>query len=269
MRIALIADIHSNLEALEAVLRDVERRGPVDAWWCLGDIVGYGPDPTACLRRVRELQALCIAGNHDWGAVGKVALTEFNRAAAEACRWNGERLGAEERSFLAELPLTVEDGPATDPSLRSGLPFDSLRVGSPGQALFTLAHGSPRDPIWEYLLSPEQAQDCLALLRTPHGLVGHSHLPLWFGLPEGGGAVTYGSLSEEAPLRLSGGRFILNPGSVGQPRDGDPRAAYAIYESEANAVTGYRVEYDIATVQAKVVAAGLPATLAQRLSMGW
>jgi len=245
MRIALIADIHSNLEALEAVLWDVERRGPVDAWWCLGDIVGYGPDPAACLRRVRELEARCIAGNHDWGAVGKVALTEFNRAAAEACRWNGEHLGAAERSFLADLPLTVENG------------------------IFTLAHGSPRDPIWEYLLSPEQAQDCLALLRTPHGLVGHSHLPLWFGLPEGGGALSYGSLNEEAPLRLSGGRFILNPGSVGQPRDGDPRAAYAIYDSDANAVTGYRVEYDIAAVQAKVVAAGLPATLAQRLSMGW
>src|SRR3990172_2589289 len=160
MRIALIADIHSNLEALEAVLRDVERRGPVDAWWCLGDIVGYGPDPAACLQRVRELEARCIAGNHDWGAVGKVALTEVNRA--EACRWNGERLGAGERAFLSELPLTVENG------------------------IFTLAHGSPRDPIWEYLLSPEQAQDCLALLRTPPRLVGHSHLPLWFGLPEGG-----------------------------------------------------------------------------------
>ena len=253
MRIALIADIHSNLEALEAVLRDVESaRGGVDAWWCLGDIVGYGPDPEACLQRVRDLEARCIAGNHDWGAVGKVALTEFNRAAAEACRWNGEHLGAGERAFLADLPLTVEvQG-------------------------FTLAHGSPRDPIWEYLLSPEQAQDCLALLRTRHGLVGHSHLPLWFSLPDGGEAMptgrqalTYGSLTEEAPLRLASGRFILNPGSVGQPRDGDPRAAYAIYDGDTNSVTGYRVEYDIPKVQAKVVAAGLPATLAQRLSFGW
>src|SRR3989304_10390975 len=193
MRIALIAEIHSNLEALEAVLRDVEWRGSVDGWGGLGDSVGYGPDPAACLQRVRELEARCIAGNHDWGAVGKVALTECNRAAAEACRWNGEHLGAGERAFLAELPLAVENG------------------------IFTLAHGSPRDPIWEYLLSPEQARDCLALLRTPHGLVGHSHLPLWFGLPEGGGALSYGPPHEEAPPPVSGGGGVPKPGRGGAP----------------------------------------------------
>jgi diadenosine tetraphosphatase ApaH/serine/threonine PP2A family protein phosphatase len=254
MRIALIADVHSNLEALEAVLRDATRRRPVDAWWCLGDIVGYGPDPTACLERVRELGALCIAGNHDWGAVGKVALTEFNAAAAAACRWNGEHLGQQQHDFLGNLPLTIELGPSTDS----------------GQPLFTLAHGSPRDPIWEYLLSPDQALECIKLLNTPHGLVGHSHLPLWFALNEQREAsLTYGSLSEEAPLSLSGARFILNPGSVGQPRDGDPRAAYAIYDGDSDSVTSYRVEYDIPSVQAKVIEAGLPVSVAQRLSMGW
>jgi diadenosine tetraphosphatase ApaH/serine/threonine PP2A family protein phosphatase len=244
MRIALLADIHSNLVALEAVLKDIEAKGPVDGWWCLGDIVGYGPDPGPCIQRLRELEARSVAGNHDWGAVGQVDLSLFNPTAAIACRWNGAQLTEAERELLRALPLSIEEPP------------------------FTLVHGSPRDPIWEYLLSVEQAQANFAVLRTPHALIGHSHIPLVF-LLRADGKIAYGRPPDGATIPLDQGRVIFNPGSVGQPRDGDPRAAYAIYDSEQGTLTHYRVEYDIPATQERIIACGLPRSLAERLSSGW
>jgi diadenosine tetraphosphatase ApaH/serine/threonine PP2A family protein phosphatase len=241
MRFAILADIHSNLEAFEAVLGDADSRGGFDKIWCLGDVVGYGPDPNECIRRLRQFENVCIAGNHDWAAIGKMDTSEFNPVAATAANWTAEQLTAEYRDYLLSLPLTLrEDG-------------------------FTLAHGSPREPIWEYLLSTEAAQDNFAYFETVYCLVGHSHIPLIFELVSEKAVF---SEFRETNLKLEEKRMIINPGGVGQPRDGDPRASYAIYDSEAQTVSHYRVEYDIPATQKKMAEQGLPTTLILRLSVG-
>lgn len=247
MRIAIVADIHANLPAFEAVLRHAQAAGRIDALWCLGDTVGYGPHPNECLALLRRYEHRAVAGNHDLAACGRMGTEEFNEAAAAAAQWTAERLEADSRSYVQDLPMVVSEGD------------------------FTLVHGSLRWPEWEYLLSSEQAQAHLELQRTPYSLVGHSHLP-FVCIEEGGKPPRHVGAPVPAvdgqAVELGSQRLILNPGGVGQPRDGDPRAGYALYDSDAGVVTFFRVEYDIAATQRAMEAAGLPPRLSERLSYG-
>lgn len=245
MPILVLADIHSNLEALQAVAADAGRFGPFDAVWCLGDVVSYGPDPDACIDWLREREAVCVAGNHDLAVTGREPLDRFNPLAAVACRWTQRNLTAGARDWLV------------------GLPASPVPVGD-----VTLVHGSLRDPVWEYALRADVAAASLLVAATPWVLVGHSHLPLAFERPGRGAGVVARAWPEGEPLGLRGDRMLLNPGSVGQPRDGDARAAYAVFDPEAGAITRHRVEYDLPATQAKMRAAGLPRPLADRLAVG-
>lgn len=243
MRVAVLSDIHSNLAALDAVLADA---GAVDAVWCLGDVVGYGPEPNECIERLRALDAVCIVGNHDLAAIGAADLDEFHAEAAFAARWTSEQLTPANREWLATRPERV-----VLPEYRA-----------------TLVHGSPRDPIWEYVTNAYVAARSLALVDTPLCLIGHTHLPSSFLLrPDGEMAVTLRGPGSTA--RLAEGRLLANPGSVGQPRDGHPEAAYLIYEPDEGVLTWRRTPYPVEVTQRKMLAAGLPPRLARRLAAGW
>jgi diadenosine tetraphosphatase ApaH/serine/threonine PP2A family protein phosphatase len=241
MRYAIIADIHANLAAFRAVLEDIGHQGKADRIWCLGDVVGYGPDPHECIDLLQQTNHICVAGNHDWAAIGKIGITEFNPDAAAACQWTTRQLTPADVAYLGTLPLVIEQGE------------------------FTLVHGSPREPIWEYLTSISVAGENFAFFKTRYCLVGHSHVPLVFTKSKSG--VSAGQLPGYGAT-LGKERLIINPGAVGQPRDGDPRASYVIYNSEAKTVKHYRVPYDIRATQDKMVAHGLPIRLVARLSYG-
>lgn len=241
MKVAIISDIHSNLEALQAVMRDAEARG-AEGVWCLGDIVGYGPDPSEVIAELRRREAALVAGNHDLAVAGRMGLEEFNPVAARAAEWTRGRLSQAERDFLGGLPLTRIEG------------------------TFTLVHGSLRSPEWEYLLSPEQAAAHLALQTTPYSAVGHSHLP--FTARETEGAPVMAPLADGEAFPLGEQRLIINPGGAGQPRDGDRRAPYMLYDEDAAAIALHRVPYDFETTQRKIRDAGLPEFLAARLAEG-
>jgi diadenosine tetraphosphatase ApaH/serine/threonine PP2A family protein phosphatase len=241
VRIAVFSDIHSNLHALEAVLADIDRES-VDELWCLGDLVGYGPRPNECVDLTRSRASLSLCGNHDLAVLGTLDIAEFSGDAAEAARWTRGVLGDAEREWLASLEPTAE---------RSGA---------------DLFHGSPRDPVWDYVLSEEVAQASLARTTAPLVLVGHSHVALaiaWDGTVLEGGLAPAGT--DEA---LGERRWLLNPGSVGQPRDGDPRAAWLLVDKEAGRASFRRVEYAVETTQSEMREAGLPPTLAARLAHG-
>lgn len=235
----MLSDIHGNLPALEAVLADLT---PYDAIWQLGDIVGYGPQPNEVIARLAELGAVGVRGNHDAAALGTLATETFNDDARTAVEWTASRLEPAATSWLSELPSRIElDG-------------------------FTLVHGSPRDPTWEYVYSLPVARANMRRFSTPHCLVGHTHVPLVFRdgasriepiMPEHGDA-----------LALDERRTILNPGSVGQPRDGDPRACAMVLDTERSTVEWRRVEYHIESVQQLMRQAGLPPRLIARLSYG-
>ena len=244
MRIAIVSDIHANLPAFEAVLRHAETSGRVDALWCLGDTVGYGPHPNECIALLRRYEHRAVAGNHDLAACGKMGTEEFNEAAASAARWTAEQLSDTAREFLQGLPMVESEGD------------------------FTLVHGSLRWPEWEYLLSSEQAQVQFELQKTPYSIVGHSHLPFVCREPASGGPPALLPARDGERIELGAGRLILNPGGAGQPRDGDPRAPYALYDSDARTITYHRVEYDIAATQQAMEAARLPAWLIERLIYG-
>jgi len=242
MRYAILSDIHSNAVALMAVLEDLERRGGADELWCLGDIVGYGPDPHRCIELLRRLKCVCISGNHDLGAIEEVSLASFNPDGAQAIRWTMRQLSAEDASFLSRLPPTLEkDG-------------------------FTLVHGSPRQPAWEYIISLSSAQENFPCIQTPYCLVGHTHIPIAF--KKEGASVSAIPLSESIGQVLGKTPLILNPGSVGQPRDNDPRASYATYDSGSGIFRLHRVVYDVKAVQERIFNAGLPMRLATRLEHG-
>ena len=245
MRYAIISDIHSNLVAFKAVLQDINTRGMVDRIWCLGDIVGYGPEPNECIGLLRQYDHVCVAGNHDWAAIEKVTVDDFNSDAAAACRWTEHQLGPQEADYLTDLPMLVHEDD------------------------FTLAHGSPREPIWEYLLSTYSALINFDYFNTDYCLVGHSHVPLVFESSAVNGECVFHELQIDSPLSLTESRLIVNPGSVGQPRDGDPRASYAIYDSDDKVIWYHRVPYEIAATQQKMTDYGLPSRLASRLSHGW
>jgi predicted phosphodiesterase len=240
MRCAILSDIHGNLDAFEAVMRDIADRGGVDELWCLGDVVGYGPEPSACIALLRKHPHVCVAGNHDWAAIGKLDTADFNFVAAEACEWTAGQLSADDVAYLGGLDLTVTCGD------------------------FTIAHGSPQDPLFEYVTSPRRAAANLQFFGTRYCLVGHSHVPAVFVAEDGNCSMSALPLV----LPLGSGRLIVNPGSVGQPRDGDPRAAYAIYDEAERVIYSYRIPYDIAAVQKKMNTVGLPEFLSMRLSEG-
>jgi len=242
MRIAIVSDVHSNLAALQAVLRHAEAGGAIDAVWCLGDIVGYGAKPSQTIAALRQWPLTSVAGNHDIAAVRMMGVEDFNPVAAEAALWTAEQLTADEQLFLLDLPLTAVAGD------------------------FTLVHGSLREPAWEYLLDAEQAAAQFALQTTPYSLIGHSHLLFW--VEERKGGPSFHRADDGTTLELGDRRLIVNPGSAGQPRDGDPRVSYVLYDEGAATLTWHRVEYDIGATQAAIHAAGLPDVLAERLALG-
>jgi predicted phosphodiesterase len=244
MHCLVLSDIHSNLEAFEAVLNDA---GPVDEVWCLGDVVGYGPDPNACVELLRTLPYHCVAGNHDWATLGKLDLNDFNPDARDANLWNRKQLTPDNLAFLEALPEVIVEGD------------------------FTLTHGSPRHPIWEYIIYASTARINFSYFDTRFCLVGHTHTPVIFGLHE-----VYGEHTCEAmppalnnPLKLGSERLIINPGSVGQPRDGNPDASYAILDMDSLSLEHRRVAYPIEKTRAKMVEHELPMRLVLRLGYGW
>ena len=243
MRYGIIADIHANLDAFRAVLEDIRQRGGVDEVWCLGDVVGYGAEPGECISLLRETTDVCVAGNHDRAATGKLSTADFNPAAATACQWTEQQLCPDDREYLNNLPEVIERGD------------------------FTLVHGSPREPIWEYVLSTSTARENFACFKTAYCLVGHSHRPMVFSYSRTG-VCTVSLFPVDSWLATGDSRLIINPGGVGQPRDGDPRASYAVYDSDSKSIRLYRVEYDINATQTKMTAQGLPRQLVTRLSYG-
>lgn len=260
MRIAIISDVHSNLVALEAVLQHAEAQGATDNLWCLGDTVGYGPQPVQCVSRLREAGATMVAGNHDRASTGMMGTEEFNPDGAMAALWTQAQLAQGDAAFLDALPEVAYLSSGQDPSPKAGA----------SGADFTLVHGTLRWPIWEYLHSHETALAHLERQETPFSLVGHTHVPM---LVVQGQEFPHGCeiyyLEEGTRLRLSGERkLVINPGGVGQPRDGDPRAAYAVYDTESETVTLHRLEYDIGATQKLMEEEGLPRWLIQRLALG-
>jgi len=241
MRVAVVSDIHSNLCALEAVLDAIEADAP-DELWCLGDIVGYGPRPNECCAIVEERADVCLAGNHDLAIQGTIDLDEFHGDAALAARLNREALTPESQAFLDRL---------------------EPQGNAHGVALY---HGSARDPVWEYVLSDEAALATLALAGSPLVLVGHSHVALH--LTTSGGDMEGGLAPAGTAVALGDAPTLLNPGSVGQPRDGDRRAAYLLLDLAAQRAEFRRVEYDVARTQREMAEAGLPGSLAARLAHG-
>ena len=293
MRYAILSDIHGNDEALSAVLNDIDRvnresGSSMDQIWCLGDIVGYGPEPGECVRRVRSACDICIPGNHDWAAIGKLDLADFSQGAAASARWTRNQLKPDEQRYLHLLPETT-------------------RISD-----FTLAHGSPLNPIWEYLTTTSVAAANFSAFETIFCVVGHSHLPTIFLQPllaseaisapirramepsvalamATPGGPSRNALEDERGEQSSyyppatscirvtpapglwmvpaGHRAIINPGSVGQPRDGDARASYLIYDSQLG-FEFRRVRYDVENTKRKIQAKGLPFQLADRLAQG-
>jgi diadenosine tetraphosphatase ApaH/serine/threonine PP2A family protein phosphatase len=241
VRVAVISDIHGNWHALEAVLEHAVSEGP-DELWCLGDIVGYGPQPNRCTSETKDWVQLCLVGNHDLAALGVISLDQFRGDAAASARWTTEHLEDEPREYLASLEPQGE---------REGV-----------QAF----HASPRDPVWEYILSEDAVRAALADTTAPIVLVGHSHLPI--ALLSDGQNLAGGLAKGGSDLELTEGRWLLNPGSVGQPRDGDPRAAYLMLDLDGRRAVFHRVPYDVAATQAEIREAGLPTYLAERLAGG-
>jgi diadenosine tetraphosphatase ApaH/serine/threonine PP2A family protein phosphatase len=242
VRIAVISDIHANWHALEAVLADVDAEAP-DQVWCLGDLVGYGPQPNRCATATHERVDFCLAGNHDFAAIGRIDIADFSHDAATSARWTVDVLEDEPRRILESLdPKGERDG-------------------------VQMFHGSPRDPIWEYVLSESAARAALELTTAHLVLVGHSHIPIALRLTDDGG-LAGGLAHGGSELDVSDGRWLLNPGAVGQPRDGDPRAAYLMLDFDASRAHFRRVPYDIGATQAEIRENGLPEELAARLAGG-
>ena len=243
MRVLVISDVHANYTALEAVLKDA---GEVDATWCLGDMVGYGPDPNAVMEQIREIPNLtCILGNHDMAVIGRIPFEVFNTDARRTLEYHERVLTADNMDFLRSLPSTLK------------------ALGD-----VSIVHGSPRDSVWEYILNALSARLNFDHFTTAWCFVGHSHLQCMFQLDTNTDRVSLSPIraGEHFPLRP---RAILNPGSVGQPRDRDPRAAYAIYDTESYVWEPRRVEYNISEVQRRIRESNLPEKHAIRLAEGW
>ena len=245
MRVAAIADIHANLPALEATIEAIDAVG-TEQIWCLGDVVGYGAEPDGCTDLVRERCDVCLAGNHDLAVLGELKVSAFSEAAAAGVAWTRENAAKRTLDFLRALE-----------------PAGS----SEGVGLF---HASPRDPVWEYVLSVEQAEACFEVQPERVGLIGHSHAALFFTRPDGeeAGETRGAQMSDGALLDIGSGTWLINPGSVGQPRDGDPRAAWLELDTKAQVARFHRVPYEIDRAAEAILAAGLPSRLADRLRIG-
>jgi predicted phosphodiesterase len=254
LRLAILSDIHSNLPALEAVLADIDG-GSAEELWCLGDVVGYGAQPDECARLVADRCALCLAGNHDLAVLGELDIDSFSPAAAEAVRWTAR----------------VAEGTTLE-LLRGLEPADETRD-------VALYHASPRDPVWEYVLWPDQAAECIEVQAARVAMIGHSHVALFFATSDDGDARAGSAPAAVAPARgsqagdgatldLAEGRWLINPGSVGQPRDGDPRGAWLELDTGSWTAAYHRVEYEIDRAAEAITAADLPEHLAQRLYVG-
>jgi diadenosine tetraphosphatase ApaH/serine/threonine PP2A family protein phosphatase len=238
VRVGLLSDIHANLVALEAVLAAL---GKVDALWVTGDTVGYGPDPGDTLALLRERGALLVQGNHDRAVATGEGLEFFHDRAADAAKLHQRWLSSEDRDALAALPTVVRAD------------------------RFTLCHGSLRDPLWEYVTTARVAGATLKLAETDHCCNGHTHVPALFQLAGNNARATH--ITEATVYRLEE-RTLINAGSVGQPRDGDPRAAYAVLDTGAGTATFYRASYRIDETQRRIRARGLPEMFAERLAFG-
>ena len=241
MRVAVVSDIHANLPALEAVLAAIDVEAP-DEVWCLGDVVGYGPNPNECVAVVSERADVCLSGNHDLAVLGALPIEDFSVDAATSARWSASVLDESSRAFLAPLPSFARREHAQ------------------------LFHASARDAVWEYVLTEEAASASLGLTDAPIVLVGHSHVAL--AVTEERGAVTGGAAPDGTEVLLEDRRWLLNPGSVGQPRDRDPRAAWLLIDFDAGWAAFRRVPYPIERTQDAIRARGLPPMLASRLALG-
>jgi diadenosine tetraphosphatase ApaH/serine/threonine PP2A family protein phosphatase len=242
MLIALLSDVHGNLPAFKSVMDDVRAAEPEEIW-CLGDLVGYGAEPDACVDLARETCDVCLSGNHDLVVTGEIDIADFSATAAAAARWTQENISEDSLAFLRSLD-----------------PADAAKEPA-------LYHASPRDPIWEYVLSTWQAVECMDAMEPRVGAIGHSHVALYFhrdGTSDAVGAVAPGG----TVLDMSQGQWLINPGGVGQPRDGDPRAAWLLLDTEAWTATWRRVEYPIDEAAGAIERAGLPDVLAERLYSG-
>jgi diadenosine tetraphosphatase ApaH/serine/threonine PP2A family protein phosphatase len=240
MRVAVISDIHANWHALEAVAEAIEQEAP-GAVWCLGDLVGYGPQPNECCAWAADRTQVCLVGNHDLGVLGRLDLGDFSGDAEAAASWTRGVLADEARAYLAGLESHAE---------REG-------VG--------LYHASPRDPVWEYVLTWEAARDAIRDSGRDVTIVGHSHVPL--AIVDGRGGIG-GHAAGGTEIDLTRGRWLLNPGSVGQPRDGDPGAAWLLLDLDTRHASFRRVPYDVARTQSEIREEGLPDALAERLAYG-
>ena len=245
--VLLLSDIHGNLPALETVLRDAGERTEFASVWVLGDSVGYGAQPNEVVERLRSLPHLAmVKGNHEAAAIGEISIANFNPSAAAAAAWTADALTAETRDFLTDLPLAI---------VESGI---------------TLCHGTPRNPIWEYMFTSQTADLNLDHFDTPGCIHGHTHIPSVFGRDTSANWRVIQAHDGDV-FQLEHTRWFVNPGSVGQPRDGDPRASYALLRLEEQGVPQiqfHRAEYDIAQAQDLILDAELPSTLAYRLSVG-
>jgi len=260
MRVLVLSDIHANLIALETVLSDAA--GEYDTIWCLGDIVGYGPRPNECIDLMRSKSEVCVMGNHDWAVLGRpgVNVDDFNPQARQAVMWTRSQLIPQNQAFLDKL--------------------SDVPIHPNGQSDILITHASPREPVWEYILTPTTALENFAFFEDGICFVGHTHKPAIFRwrLPEEGvhehtpATVHYLQPVAGIGVQLTTSptqRLIVNPGSVGQPRDNDARAAYAIFDTEERIWRQERVAYPIELTQNQMRAAGLPKRLSDRLSFGW
>ncbi|MBN1260689.1 MAG: metallophosphoesterase family protein [Anaerolineae bacterium] len=241
MRYLILSDIHGNLPALQAVLHTAQ---PFDAIWCLGDLVGYGPNPNECIERLQDFEHVSIVGNHDWGVLGRADPFVFNGDARQALIWIQGELYPENREYLAALPTIKEVGD------------------------FVLVHGSLREHIWEYLLDGEYARKNFLFRDFKYALVGHTHIPVTFAWDGERDVARVVVPDGETPLQLGDHRLIINPGSVGQPRDGDPRAAFGILDTETMRFSFHRAAYAVEITQERMRARGLPQRLIDRLEVG-
>jgi diadenosine tetraphosphatase ApaH/serine/threonine PP2A family protein phosphatase len=241
-RVVILSDIHANLVALEAVLKDAPRAAPL---WITGDTVGYGPDPADVLAVLRERNAFIVAGNHDLAVAGTMGVNEFNREAADAALLHRSWLSPEDRDVLGTWPLIAT------------------------QDSFTLVHGSLRDPVWEYILDRSAARACLQRAETTHCCNGHTHIPRVYEWRDARANVAEHQPRDGEVVDLSRGRVLLNPGSVGQPRDGDPRSAWLEIDTTTRKATFHRTRYDILETQRRMRRRGLPPFLAERLAYGY
>ena len=242
MSIAVVSDIHGNRQAFEAVLEAIEEAG-CEQVWCLGDLVGYGAEPDACVELAERHVAVCLAGNHDLGVIGAIDLAEFSSTARRAAEWTRDTIDPRTARYLS--PLEPSD--------------ERHAVG--------LYHASPRDPVWEYVLSPLQAELCFEVQASRVGLVGHSHVALAFWRVDGELATGH-TRTDGDELEVGAGHWLINPGSVGQPRDGDPRAAWLELDLDGWKVRFHRVEYDVDGAIVAIRRARLPDSLADRLRFG-